>query len=344
MDARFGPTSNSLLLRGHVLDNLHHFKGAEAVARELVQKQPDAYAYALLSDALMEQGKLPAAVSACQEEMNRRPGLESYARAAHLRWLTGDLKGATEMMEMAVHASSPVDPANCAWVVTRLSGYVLQGGQAEQALKLAQSADRVAGDYPPALLAEGRALLALGRTGEAASILSRAAELNPLPEYEWWQADALRAAGQPDAADKAEAALVSTGPADDPRTFALFAATRVEERRGPAAWARTALGCAQAELQNRADPLTQDALAWAKFASGDTPGAAAAMRAALADGTRDARLLLHAGLIAQADGDPAAARADFTGAAPFAATLTPGESALLHRQPSRSSLASADRR
>ena len=66
--------------------------------------------------------------------------------------------------------------------------------------------------------------------------------------------------------------------------------------------------------------------------SGDYSGAEAAIRAALAEHTRDARLFLHAGEIGAARGEVAAARASFEAARPFAATLTPSERSRLDRR------------
>jgi len=111
----FGANAQSRLLRGHVLHNLHRFHDAELIARQLVAERGLSFDYALLSDALMEQGKLDQSVAACQKEMELKPGLEAYSRAANLRWLKGDLPGAIQAMEAAVRASSPLDPANCAW-------------------------------------------------------------------------------------------------------------------------------------------------------------------------------------------------------------------------------------
>jgi tetratricopeptide (TPR) repeat protein len=331
MVARFGTTPSSLLLRGHVMHNLHRFHEAEAVARHLVQQRGEAADYALLSDALMEQGQIAAAVEACQHEMNLRPGLEAYGRAAHLRWLTGDLPGAALMMDAAVHASSPADPANCAWVVSRLSGYELQGGHAPHALELADAALRVAPDYPPALLARGKALAGLGRLTDAVAPLQQAAELNPLPEYQWWLADTLRATGAEDEAARVEAKIDARGEAADPRTYSLYLATRNFSAAAVPHGARHAVELARDELAVRRDVLTEDALAWALASARDYFSADAAIRLALADHTRDARLFLHAAEIAAALGDQARARSYFLAAAPYAETLTPAENALLHR-------------
>jgi len=325
MDARFGLSDEALLLRGHVDHNLHRFAAAETAARELVARRGLAFDYALLSDALMEQGKLSDSVAACEKMMSLKPGLEAYSRAANLRWLTGDLPGAIQAMEAAVRAGSPLEPANNAWTLSRLSAYYLQAGRTADALGAAEMAARALPDYPPALLARGRALLARGQTGAAVSPLARAEALNPLPEYQWWLADALRAAGQPAAAAKVESELARRGEAADPRTYSLWLATRGEQ-------APAAVLLARAELTNRADVFTEDALAWSLAASGDYAAAQSAMQAALAAKTQDARLFLHAGEIARACGHAAAAKGYFDSAEPCAGSLTPSERALLERR------------
>jgi len=325
MDARFGPTDDSLLLRGHVYHNLHRFQEAEAVARKLVAGRAMAFDFALLSDALMEQGKLTESVAACQRMMALKPGLEAYSRAANLRWLTGDLPGAIEAMEAAVRAGSPLEATNTAWTLSRLSFYYLQAGRPQDALRVAESAAQAVPDYPPSLLARGRALVALGQPDKAIVSLERAERLNPLPEYQWWLADALRAGGKPDGAARVEAELERRGEASDPRTFSLFLATR----GGSSA---EAVRLARAELANRADVFTQDALAWALASAGDYAGADAAMRDALSARTKDARLFLHAGEIAMKRGEPDSAKSYFGEAAKYSDTLTPGEKTLLEQR------------
>jgi tetratricopeptide (TPR) repeat protein len=322
MDARFGPTDEALLLRGHVYHNLHRFQDAEAVARRLVARRGMTFDFALLSDALMEQGKLTESVAACERMMALKPGLEAYSRAANLRWLTGDLPGATEAMEAAVRAGSPLDPTNSAWTLSRLSQYYLQAGRAQDALRVAELAERTVSDYPPALLARGKALVALGHPEQAVGPLERAGRLNPLPEYQWWLADALRAGGKPDSAAKVEEDLARRGEASDPRTLSLFLATR---RRNPA----EAVRLARAELASRADVFTQDALAWALASSGDFSSADAAMRMALSAKTKDARLFLHAAEIARGRGELGPAKKYCDEAERYSSALTPSERDLL---------------
>lgn len=325
MDARFGVTPEARLLRGHVLHNVHRFREAEAVARGLVEERGAAADLGLLSDVLMEQGNLAEAVPVLQQMVNLKPGSSAFGRIAHVRWLRGDLGGAIAAMEQAMQAAPAHDAETRAWTQVRLAGYYLQAGRTTTALAAADAAENLVGDYAPALLARGRALVALGRVDEAAVVLRRAVALNPLPEYQWWLADTLRAGGCNDEAVKIEAELTLHGESGDPRTLALFLATRGGD-------VVTALRLARAELGERSDGFTHDAVAWALAASGDFVAAEVAMRAALAEGTQDARLYFHAGEIAVGRGEREAAQTYFAQAWPSAASLTPGEQSRLKRR------------
>lgn len=325
IDARFGVSSESRLLRGHVLHNLHRFAEAEKLAQQLVDERGTPADLGLLSDVLIEQGKLDAGIAILQRMADLKPGAEASSRIAHVRWLKGDLPGAIAAMESAFRAAGPRDSEGQAWMLVRLSGFLLQFGDLARAQAVAGMAAERVTDYAPALLAQGRALLAQGKRADAVASLQRAAELNPLPEYQWWLADALRVAGRDADAAKVETQLKARGALADPRTLAIYLATRGEENP-------TALRLARAELEQRGDVFTHDALAWAAFAAGELKMADAAMTHALAERTKDARLLLHAGEIAFARGENAAATRLFAAARSAAATLTPSERARLERR------------
>jgi tetratricopeptide (TPR) repeat protein len=162
----------------------------------------------------------------------------------------------------------------------------------------------------------------MGQLSQAVGPIEKAERLNPLPEYQWWLADTLRASGDGAGAALVESKLVARGEAADPRTYSLFLATRRED---PADAKRLAV----AELSNRGDVFTQDALAWALDSNGDYAAADTAIQAALSAQTKDARLFLHAGDIALNRGNRASARSYFSQAQRYSATLTPSERALL---------------
>jgi tetratricopeptide (TPR) repeat protein len=322
--ATYPGDSVALLLKGHVLHQLHRFHEAEQVARELVARRTVVLDYGLLGDALMEQGRLAEAGEAYQKMLDLKPFYQSYARAAHLRWLKGDLDGASDAMRLAISSASPRDPESSAWAWTRLSSYELQAGRLRDATAAAETALHYEPGYAAALLAQGRVLMATNRPSDALPVLRRAANLNPLPEYQWTLADALRVAGLNAEADAIEQELMKRGHVADPRTYALYLASRRID-------VPKAIALAEEELRARADVFTLDAHAWTLAASGRIDEAREAMVRALAEGTADARLFLHAGVIDAAAGRHREARQWLKKAERLRATLLPSESAELAR-------------
>lgn len=289
------PSPEALLLRGYVLYNRHEFKAAESLAKQLVSTRGHWFEYGLLGDALMEQGRLNESVDAYQNMMNQRPGPQAYSRAAHLRFLKGDLAGAIELMEMTVRSTSLRITESAAWARSQAALYRFHAGNFDRAASWLDGALHLEADYPPALLIQGRLLLAQEKMDQAVSSLSRAAQINPTPQYLWPLLEALRLVGRFDDADAVESKLRKHGPQDDPRTYALYLATY---RQG----IDTALQLTERELAAREDVFTMDARAWALRAAGQIPAALEFSRRALAEGTQDARLFYHAGVIAAAAG------------------------------------------
>lgn len=309
-----------LLLRGHVLHQTHRFADAEAIARRLIAGREFVLDYGLLGDALLEQGRMAEAAEAYQEMIDLKPFYQSYTRVAHLRWLKGDLDGAIQLMQSALKAASPRDRESVAWAYVRLAVYELQRGRLSEALRMTDGAFEYVPDYAAALLAKGRILLADGRTTEAVAWLQRAADRNPTPEYLWTLADSLRAAGHATDAEAIDARLLRDGVIDDPRTVALFLATRATTDDSA-----KAVGLARRELEKRADIFTLDALAWALASDGQLQEASSLMARALSEGTEDGRLFVHAAAIAAAEGRAADAARWAQRARALRFTLLPSE-------------------
>lgn len=318
IEVRHPQSQEAMLLRAHVLQNLHRFKESEALARHLVEQRGLSFDYGLLGDALMEQGKLNDAVEAYQRMMNLKPDLRAYARAAHMRWLKGDLAGAIEAMQLAVDAASPNDAESAAWVNTRLAAYLFQAGKFNEAEQRCAFALSLQSDYAPTLLLKGKILLAQKRFRDAVDVLQKAARRNPLPEYQWTLAEALRVAGREKEATEIEAQLRKHGANSDPRTMSLFLATRHESPE-------TALRLAKGELDSRSDVFTHDALAWSLAAADNVIEAQKEMERALAEGTEDARLFFHAGVIASKSGHTAEAERWLRKASELSHLLLPSE-------------------
>ncbi len=308
----------ALLLRGHVLQSLHHFERAEGIARQLVAARGNFLDHGLLGDVLLDRGDLEGALDSYQAMLDLKPCLQSYSRAARARWLRGDVDGAIVLMRLAVGAGSHRDPEPLAWSYAWLSTIELQNGELDAAARSVRRALELLPDYAPALLADARVRQHRGDRQGALQQLRQAAGQRPEPEYLWALADALRAHGDAPEAARVEAELEATGASADPRTYALYLATR---RRLP----EQALRLVGGELDQRHDVHTHDAHAWALHAAGQTSAARAAARKALAAGTEDARLFYHAGVIAAAAGDGEQARALLARADALRALLLPSE-------------------
>jgi tetratricopeptide (TPR) repeat protein len=314
----------ALLLRGHALHQMHRFAEAETMARRLVAQREFALDFGLLGDALMEQGRLAEAGEAYQKMIDLRPFYQSYTRAAHLRWLRGDLDGATLLMQQAVRAASPRDPESVAWAYARLGSYAIQAGRLTDAMGAVDASLQFVPDYAAALLVRGRTLLAQKKDEEAAGVLARAARLNPLPEYQWVLADVLRRLDRGDEARAVESKIVLEGAASDPRTLALFLSTRRMD-------GERAVELARRELATRRDIFTLDAMAWALASAGRVEEASTLMATALAEGTEDGRLFVHAAVIAAAAGRMADADRWARKARTLRLSLLPSELELLAR-------------
>jgi tetratricopeptide (TPR) repeat protein len=288
----------AFLVRGLVLMEAHRFEDARALAAALVARAPAfSPGHGLLSDALLELGRFEEAADVAQRMMDLKPDLPAYVRASHLRWLAGDVPGALEAARLAVDAGGTAEArtwARTQGAIVRWHAGDLAGADRELALALADSPE-----HPAALAARGRVALSRGDSAAARELLERAFRRSPLPETAWLLGDARAAAGDAAGADEAYGRVVRDGRAFDPRTLALFLATK---GRDP----EEALVLARKELRIRRDVHTEDALAWALYRAGRIDEAARAAARATRLGTPDARLLYHEGAIRLARGERAA--------------------------------------
>lgn len=287
----------SLNLRGLVLLHDRRFAEARGAAEQvLARDEGDVIALGTLSDASLELGLFDAAAAAAQRMVDLRPGLPSYARAAHLRWLQGDAAAAQRIIRLAIGAGDRREPEALAWALTQAATMLWHEGDHEAADRGFERALAAQGEYPPALAGRARVALARGAWGRAVELLERAHRRSPEPTTAWLLGDARTAAGDHAGAAQAYASVVDAGRRSDRRTLALYYATKGLERD-------EALRLAAEERRVRADITTEDAHAWALYRAGKLTEARAASDRALALGTRDARLLYHAGAIRIALGD-----------------------------------------
>ncbi len=288
-------------LVGIVLVNEHKFDEARDLAQQILNRAPmDMMALGTLSDAYLEVGRYDEATSAAQKMMDLKPSLPSYTRASYLAWLRGDEKTALENIHEAIDAGKdPKDPEPRCWVMVQAAMIFWHKGDYLGADAGFKAALKECPEYPPALVGVGRVALGLGDFEHARSALELAFKGSPLAATAWLLGDARAGAGDAKGAEEAYAKLVKIGRSTDRRTLASFWATKDEEHD-------EALSLVEAEKKVRDDIYTEDALAWALYRLRRFAEARAAIDKANALGTKDARLIYHAGAIKIAAGDKAA--------------------------------------
>ena len=287
----------------------HRFTEARDVARALVAQSPDVDAHrALLGETSLELGDYAAARAAFDSISG--PGRRSLGIAPRLaRWaeISGDTAGARAIMRDAVDAADERDDLpreQAAWFHLRLADLYLRQGRergAERELR-----EGLAINPADHRLLAARARLAVVRHDWREAILygDSAIAIALDPATLGIVSDAHAALGDTAKAAEYVAAMeVAAGqePGAYHRAWSLFLldhARRVSE----------VLAAAQMELAGRRDIYGYDLIAWALYKSGRALEAREPMRLALAQGTQDAMLYYHAGMIALASGDPNAAR------------------------------------
>ena len=309
----------ALAYRGVVLVSLHRFGEAGALARSVLAESPDdPTALATLGDAGLELGDLAGARSAYDRLAVVAPSAAASVRLGHLAFVAGDPVGAVRFARGAVAQADEeeLEGERAGFYRYQLADTLLATGDrtgAEAAYRDALARD------PRSFLAHaglGRALAADGRLDDAIQELSAAIAIVPQPDALARRADLYRlrnGAGDATRADHdgqtvlAIARLAGAAGSVYDRTLALYLANHGQD-------AQRAVDLATAEIAVRKDVYGYDALAWSLLAAGRASDADAAMQTSLAVGTKDARLLYHAGMIAAALGDTGRARTQLAAA------------------------------
>jgi len=289
----------------------HDFAAARDHALQLVQLDPaKSYPYELLGDALLEVGDYERATEAFSRMEALSGGFGTQTRLARLAVLEGDTETAQRRffraLALALDAPAP-SRETVAWVRWQFGETSFAVGDYATAERHYRDALTTFPGYHNALVALGRVRAARGDLAGAVEAYEEAVLRLPDPAFVAALGDLYALAGREDDATR-QYALVEqiarlgalNGSLYD-RQLALFYADHDLH-------ADQAYAMALAEFQVRRDVYGADAAAWTALKAGRVAEARASISEALRLGTRDARLLYHAGMIARADGDDASAR------------------------------------
>lgn len=285
----------------------HDFRAVRERAQDMTIYSPsDPGTWGNLGDALMELGEYEQAGQAYLKMFALRPNLASYNRLSYFRFVTGDPQRAIVFMNEAIAAGDPQLEV-VAWCWAELGDMYFKTGHLGEAARAYRSAIRLFPRLHRALAGMGRVEAAQGRIDDAIKSYSRAQAIVPLVEYASALEDLYTAAGLREKAREQDA-LIETieklGKATNEKTNRNLALALADHNKHLA----TALELVQAEIPNRPDVYTWDALAWVLFKNNRVEAAKKASGKALKLSTPEPLFYYHASKIALACGDSQAAR------------------------------------
>lgn len=294
-----------------VLYARHDFEAAARAAEAaIVLDADDAHAHGVLGDALLEVGRYDDAAGAYERMMALGRDLHAYARRAGLRSMRGDVRGAMDDLARAIEegreAGRPRE--SVAWAQWQLGNEHFAVGDLGGAETQYSAALATYPGYYRATAGLAQVRAAQGQWAAAIDLFQRSLAVIPLPEVAAALGDVYVAAGRHAEARNQYGLVEYIGRLSAlnavlyNRELAFFYATHDIK-------VDVALALARRELEVRRDVYAHDVLAWALHKNGRHQEALGEIAAALRLGTRDARLLYHAGMIHEAAGQPEKARA-----------------------------------
>jgi tetratricopeptide (TPR) repeat protein len=288
----------------------HQFKAALTYAQKAAGLGTgDRYPYALIGDAYIELGQYEKAGEAYAEMLGHSGPLYPHSRLSYLHFLKGDIGASLEHMRSAVktaiESNSPVE--NIAWSRAQLGDLFFHMGDLPAAEKSYRDALAAYPRYHRGLAGLARVHAAQKKYREAIASYQQALSVIPLPEHVAALGDVYTKIGRAQDAKKQYDLVEYIGHLNTlnkaiyNRELALFYADHDMKLK-------IALELAQKELEIRSDIYTYDVLAWTLYKNGRYQQASTAISEALKIGTKDARLLFHAGMIHHGLGNADAAR------------------------------------
>lgn len=286
----------------------HRFFNAIDYSKKAIALNPsDNTAYGVLTDSYFELGRYDEAIQSAQKMIDLHPDLASYSRAAQLRFVRGDTKGAITLMLKAVEAGGPY-PENTAWAKVQLTDLYFKTGAIQAAEMGYTDILKTIPGYRHALAGLARVRAAQNKYDEAAKLMEQATKgLAPIP-YVVELGDYYTKLGNSDAANEAYdrvekiiAEHLEHGVEGDELMQAMFYLDKDKD-------VRKALDLAEMEIKEHTTVNAYATLAWAYFKNGENSNAEKTIRKALSMNTKDALLYYRAAKIFSANGKRAEAR------------------------------------
>lgn len=317
----------------------HRFQDALAVDEQALNLWgPDPQLTQLHADIFLEVGRYDDAQRVIDGNSSAFGNPTGKSVIARLALLQGNGLQALDLLRAAyaeVDSNSAATAENVAWFEEKIGECLMSIGQVGEAEKAFQKTLDL---YPRDYKAYANLTRLAASRGDWTSVIAFGHKSNaiaPMADILALVGDAYSQQGRQVLAEAEYAKVVALagkpgGPSDGlhefagasgghghtlDRQYAMFCADHNRDLDG-------AYACALRELQARRDVYAFDVLAWVCLKRGDRTEALQAIRKALSERTEDARILFHAGIIAQANGFQAEADGYLARARSLPGTLT----------------------
>jgi tetratricopeptide (TPR) repeat protein len=299
--------ANAMVGIAWVLSGRHEFEQSIEWANKALKLEPNrADAYGLLGDAATEMGEYEDAFDRYQKMLDLKPGIASYSRAAHLLFVTGNIKKATLLMSKAIGAGGAY-PENTAWCRAQMALlYFAQGAYVPAEQMLTQGLKDAPNNYQ-LLAAMGKVKAAMKDFPTAIEYYKRAQAIVPQHDVVVALGDLYTIEGNTESA-KHQYALVdvvrqlnkANGVIGDLQ-MAHYLADHDKDLE-------EALKLAETDYKTRPTVYGADTLAWCFYKNGQIREALKYSARAFSQNTPEAMFYYHRGLILAKAGDVAGAR------------------------------------
>ena len=282
----------------------HDFHGARAWSRKAIALNPyNSDARGVHGDSLVELGHYRGAARAFQKMVDLKPGLPSFARISYLRELRGDIPGALAAMRQAFEAAGTPDDA--AFAAFHIGELHLNEGRTDRAEAWYRRGSEIAPESSTPITGLAKIAAIDGDLDGAIELIQQLLEQNEEPGNAFFLGELFTAAGD----DASAATAFELGLSLNRRETANGSDVLLEDSLFAADHGRPrdALRLARKAYEIRQSVQVSDAYAWALYANGKFEKAQRRSDEALRIGTRSALFHFHAGMIALALDQRAAA-------------------------------------
>ena len=304
-----GDNYTAYALKAYLQNVRHDFAGSLETARYAATvNSGDSFAPLVIGDNELALGDYDAAFEAFNSLANTSPSLSTFSRLAHIYEIRSDLRNAEGAWKNAIGLDAGQNLESTAWAHSQYGTFLFNQGRIDDAGAQYGTALEALPGYIHALAGQANLAAAKGDYDRAIELYAVVTNRQPLPQYVAALGDIYAVTGQQAEADKQYALIgaieqlyQANGINVDLQTSLFFADhdTQIDEA------VRQAMGALEAQPDSI---YTADAVGWALYKAGRYDEALTYSDRALSQGTQEATLFYHAGMIQKALGNDAAAR------------------------------------